>query len=83
MGRPCSARAGAADVRSAVRDDLRQLERQWGSTVPGAAPATEGAPPPAGESRSPAQVKESVNAVNHALQQADDHAAALKDLPER
>ncbi|MEU2132342.1 hypothetical protein [Streptomyces sp. NPDC018352] len=78
----------AQDLRAALDDDLRILEQQWRRTPPGPRTATDNTGPrPAATAPAPApagtaDTRQAAAAVNTALQEADRHAPALKDLPE-
>ncbi|WP_331743944.1 hypothetical protein OH809_44170 (plasmid) [Streptomyces sp. NBC_00873] len=76
----------AQDLRTAVDNDLRILEQQWWRTAPGPRTATDSAgPQPAAAVCTPAgtaDARQTATAVNTALQEADRHAPALKDLPD-
>ncbi|MFD9633691.1 hypothetical protein [Streptomyces violascens] len=75
----------AQDLVAAVENDLQILEQAWRRTTPGPAPTPDRTTPqaaPAAVSAEPAQAQPAAAAVNTALQQADQHADALKELPE-
>ncbi|GGU44598.1 hypothetical protein [Streptomyces violascens] len=75
----------AQDLVTAVGDDLRVLEQAWRRTVPGPpARSADNAAATGADAAPPADMnaRQDASAVNAALQQADQHADALKDLPE-
>ncbi|MEV5950350.1 hypothetical protein [Streptomyces sp. NPDC051993] len=71
----------AQDLVAAVEDDLRILQQSWRRTVPGPPPTPDSDRQPAA-SPEPPVARSAADAVNAALQQADQQADAFKDLPE-